>query len=34
MANGRFKGVAALTGFCYKKMYGHFAGIKIIGQNI
>ena len=25
MAVGRINGVAALTGFYYKKMYGHFA---------
>ena len=28
MAVGRSNGVAALTGFNYKKMYGHFAGQK------
>ena len=26
MAVGRVNGVAALTGFSYKKMYGRFAG--------
>ena len=28
MAVGRINGVAALTGFYYKKMCGHFAGQK------
>ena len=28
MVVGRINGVAALTGFYYKKMYGHFAGTK------
>ena len=28
MAVARINGVAALTGFYYKKMYGHFAGTK------
>ena len=33
MAVGRINGVAALTGFYYKKMYGHFAGTKKSGRN-
>ena len=33
MAVGRINGVAALTGFYYKKMYGHFAGTKKRGRN-
>ena len=33
VAVGRINGVAALTGFYYKKMYGHFAGTKISGRN-
>ena len=33
MAVGRINGVAALTGFYYKKMYGHFAGTKNSGRN-
>ena len=33
MAVGRTNGVAALTGFYYKKIYGHFAGTKISGRN-
>ena len=33
MAVGRIKGVAALTGFYYKKMYGRFAGTKKSGRN-
>ena len=33
MAVGRINGVAALTGFYYQKMYGHFAGRKKSGRN-
>ena len=33
MAVGRINGVAALTGFYYKKMYGYFAGTKQSGRN-
>ena len=33
MAVGRINGVAALTGFYYKKMYDHFAGTKKSGRN-
>ena len=33
MAVGRINGVAALTGFYHKKMYGHFAGTKNSGRN-
>ena len=33
MAVCRIKGVAALTGFYNKKMYGHFAGPKKSGLN-
>ena len=33
MAVGRINGVAALTGFYYEKMYGHFAGTKKSGRN-
>ena len=33
VAVGRINGVAALTGFYYKKMYGHFAGTKKSGRN-
>ena len=33
MAVGRINGVAALTGFYYEKMYGHFAGTKKGGRN-
>ena len=32
MAVGRINRVAALTGFYYKKMYGHFAGTKKSGR--
>ena len=32
MAVGRINGVAALTGFYYKKMYGRFAGTKQSGR--
>ena len=32
MAVGRINGVAALTGFYYEKMYGHFAGTKKSGR--
>ena len=32
MAVGRINAVAALTGFYYKKMYGHFAGTKKSGR--
>ena len=33
MAVGRINGVAALTGFYYKKIYGCFAGTKKSGRN-
>ena len=33
VAVGRINGVAALMGFYYKKMYGHFAGTKKSGRN-
>ena len=33
MAVGRINGVAALTGFYYKKMYGHFAWTEKSGRN-
>ena len=32
MAIGRINWVAALTGFYFKKMYGHFAGTKNSGR--
>ena len=33
MAVGRINGVATLTEFYCKKMYGHFAGTKKSGRN-
>ena len=33
MAVGRINGVAALTGFYYKKIYGRFTGTKNSGRN-
>ena len=33
MAFGRINEATALTGFSYKKMYGHFAGTKQSGAN-
>ena len=33
MAVGRINGVATLTGFYYKKMYGRFAGTKKSSRN-
>ena len=34
MVIGRINRVVALTGFCYKEMYGRFAGTKKSGRNI